>query len=402
MRIFSFGDNDEVKKVMCDIGVDPYGIRIMLPKTATFLIHLSAVSNITANILKQEMLSLGGDVAVARGALTGKIKKGDCLIIGQLNQLCSLVRKLKLQPFGLNKLANELEENLDKYTGRNLVLPLKKRVLNFNAKTYIMGVINLTPDSFSGDGLYSIKTSDYPELALLKARQMLKDGADIIDLGGESSRPGAKSISLKEELQRVLPVLRKLAKNISTPISIDTTKAEVAKASLDSGARIINDISGLRDRQMVKIAAKYKAAVVIMHMLGNPLDMQKRIVYKSLIEDITSWLKNAIDTAEYAGINPDKIIVDPGLGFGKKPGQNLEIIKRLAELKILGKPILVGPCRKSFIGKVLNVNPAERSIGTATACVMAVERGANIVRVHDVKQVNQALKMAAAIRSNNA
>ncbi|MDD5128343.1 MAG: dihydropteroate synthase [Candidatus Omnitrophica bacterium] len=402
MRISSFSDKDEVKKVMCDIGVDPYGIKIMLPKTTTFLIHLNAISNITANILKQEMLSLGGDVAVARGALTGKIKKGDCLIIGQLNQLYSLTRKLRLQPFGLDKLANELEENLNKYTDSNLILPLKRRILNFNAKTYIMGVINLTPDSFSGDGLYSTKTRDYPELALLKAKQMLKDGADIIDLGGESSRPGAKSISRKEELQRVLPVLRKLAKNISAPISIDTRKAEVAKASLDSGAQIVNDISGLRDKQMVKIAAKYKAAVVIMHMLGNPLNMQKMITYKSLIGDITSWLKNAVDTAEYAGVNPDKIIVDPGLGFGKKPGQNLEIIKKLAELKILGKPIMVGPCRKSFIGKVLNLDLCERSIGTATACVMAVERGANIVRVHDVQQVNQALKMATAIRSANA
>lgn len=400
MRIFSSCGENEIKKVMRDIGVDPYGIKIMLPKAITFLIRLSAISNISANILKQEMLSLGGDVAIARGALTGKTKKTDCLIIGQSDQLCLLIHKLKIQPFGLQKLAIDLDKNIKEFTKNNLTVPLRGCSLNFNGKTYIMGVINLTPDSFSGDGLYSVKTKDYPGLALIKAKKMLKDGADIIDLGGESSRPGAKSINAKEEMQRVLPVLKKLAKNISAPISIDTTKAEVAQAALESGAQIINDISGLRDKRMAKVAAKHKAAVVIMHMLGNPANMQKRIVYKSLIDDITSCLKNTIESAEYAGIQSNKIIVDPGIGFGKKPEQNLEIIKRLAEFKILGKPLLIGPCRKSFIGRVLKVKPQESLIGTVATCIMAAERGVNIVRVHDVKEVSQALKMAAAIKEN--
>ncbi len=400
MRIFSFSGKNEVEKIMRDIGVDPCGIKIMLPKTTTFLIHLSAISNIAANILKQEMLSLGGDVAVARGALTGKTRKTDCLIIGQSNQLFSLINKLKLQPFGLQKLADELDKNIKKYTRGNFTMPLRRGFLNFNAKTYIMGAMNLTPDSFSGDGLYSIKSNDYPGLALNRAEEMLKDGADIIDLGGESSRPGARNISIREELRRVLPILKKLAKNIPAPISIDTTKAEVAQVCLESGAQIVNDISGLGDKRMAKVVAKHKAVVVIMHMLGRPVNMQKRIAYKSLIGDISSWLKNAIESAEFSGISPDKIIVDPGIGFGKKPEQNLEIIKRLADFKILGKPILIGPCRKSFIGKVLKTGLQERSIGTLATCVMAVERGANIVRVHDVKEVSQALKMAAAIRNN--
>ena len=400
MRIFSSSGKNEIEMVMREIGVDPYGIKIMLPKTTTLLIRLNAVSNIAANILKQEMLSLGGDTAVARGALTGKTKKTDCLIIGQPGQLCSLIHKLRFQPFGLQKLADELDKNIKKYNRDSFILPLKRDSLNFNAKTYIMGAINLTPDSFSGDGLYSIKTNDYPGLALRKAQEMLKDGADIIDLGGESSRPGATNISAKEELRRVLPILKKLAKNIPAPISIDTTKTEVARAALESGAQIINDISGLRDKRMVKIAAKYKAVVVIMHMLGKPANMQKKIAYKSLIEDIILWLKNAVDSAEYSGIQPDKIIVDPGIGFGKKPEQNLEIIKRLADFKILGKPLLIGPCRKSFIGGVLKAVPRERSIGTVATCLMAAERGVNIVRVHDVKEVSQALKMATAIRNN--
>jgi len=400
MLIFSFSNEREVEKVMRDIGVDPYGIKIMLPKTTTFLIRLSSISNIAANILKQEMLSLGGDAAVSRGALTGKTKKTGCLIIAQSSQLYSLVNKLKLQPFGLQKLADELDKNIKKYTRGGFILPLRKGVLNFGAKTYIMGAMNLTPDSFSGDGLYSIKSSDYPALALEKAEKMLKNGADIIDLGGESSRPGARSISVKEELRRVLPVLRKLAKNIAAPISIDTTKAEVAKAALESGAQIVNDIAGLRDKRMARVAAKYKAAVVIMHMPGRPSNMQKMTAYKSLIDDIIVWLNNAVESAERAGIQSDKIIIDPGIGFGKTPGQNLEIIKRLADFKILGKPMLIGPCRKSFIGKVLKAVPQERCIGTVAACLMAAERGANIVRVHDVKEVSQALKMSAAIRNN--
>jgi len=400
MRIFRSDDSNEIKMVMRDIGVDPYGIRIMLPKTAKLLIRLSQVSNITANILKQEMLSLGGDVAVSKGSLTGKIKKSPCLIIGQANQFYSLINKLRLQPFGLSKLADELEENIAKYNRESFILPLRKNSLNLSGKTHIMGVINLTPDSFSGDGLYSIKTGDFQALALKKARQMLKDGADIIDLGGESSRPGSRGISAREELRRVLPIVKSLAKNINVPISIDTSKAEVAKACLENGAQIINDISGLRDKKMVQVAAKYKAAVVIMHMPGRPLNMQKKVIYKSLIEDISSWLKKAVDTAEQAGVAPDKIIIDPGIGFGKKTGQNFEIIKRLSDFKILGKPILIGPSRKSFIGDLLNKEPLQRGIGTLAVCVMAAQRGANIVRVHDVKEASQALKIVDAIRSN--
>jgi dihydropteroate synthase len=400
MRIFRSSGSPEVEKIMRGIGVDPYGIKIMLPKADTFLIRLNAVSNISVNILKQEMLSLGGDVAVARGALSGKIQKTDCLIIGQLAQLCSLIRKLKLQPFGLHKFADDLDINIKNYTRDDFILKLERCSLNLNAKTLIMGAINLTPDSFSGDGLYSIKTKDYPGLALEKAEKMIADGAGIIDIGGESSRPGAKGISIKEELRRILPIIKKLAKNISVPISIDTAKAEVAQAALEFGAQIVNDISGLRDKRMGRIALKHKAGVVIMHMLCRPENMQKKIVYKSLIEDIIAWLKNAVQSAERAGIKPDKIIVDPGIGFGKKPEQNLEIIKRIADFKILGKPILIGPCRKSFIGKVLKTKPQESCIGTVATCVMAAQAGVSMVRVHDVKEVSQAIKMAAAIRNS--
>jgi len=400
MRIFRFSCQDEVRKIMHDIGVDPYGIKIMLPKASSFLIRLNALSNITANIIKQEMLSLGGDAALAREALAGKTKETGCLIIGTLDQLNSLVRKLRLQPFGLQKLANELHKNIKNYSRNDFTLSLGKYSLKLSKKTHIMGVINLTPDSFSGDGLYSVKTNDYLKLALKKAEEMLKDGADIIDVGGQSSRPGAKSISVKEEILRILPVVKLLAKKIPAPISIDTNKAEVAKAALEAGAQMINDISALRDKRMSKVAAKFNAAVVIMHMLGQPANMQKIISYRSLIDDIAGYLKNAIESALDNGISDAKIVIDPGIGFGKTPRHNLEIINRLADFKVLGKPILLGPSRKSFMHKILGTNPKELTLGTIATCVIAAERGAHILRVHDVREVNRALKMSAAIKKN--
>jgi dihydropteroate synthase len=398
MRIFRFSCQDEVEKNMHDIGVDPDGAKIMLPKASSLLIRLRAINNIAANILKQEMLSLGGDAAIARGALTGKIRKTDILIIGQLAQLGSLTQKLKLQPFGLHKLSVELEENIKNFTRDNFILSLSKGFLNLSKKTHIMGIINLTPDSFSKDGLYNIKSKDYLRLVLKKAEEMVTDGADIIDVGGQSSRPGAKNISVKEELRRTLPAIKLLRKKIKAPISIDTTKPQVAQAALEAGAEMVNDISGLRNKQMIKVAAKYRAAVVIMHMLGNPVNMQKIINYESLIDDIALYLKNAVSLAQSGGIKPDKIIIDPGIGFGKTPEHNLEIIKRLSEFKVLGKPVLIGSSRKSFIGRVLGTGQQERFIGTLATCVMAADHGANILRVHDVKEVSQSLKMVDLLK----
>lgn len=399
MRIFPFSSRDKIEKIMRDIGVDPYGIKIMLPKAQTFLIRLAAINNVCANILKQELLSLGAEAALARHALTGKIKKTDVLMIGSLAQFKQLSKKIKLQPFGLHKLSGELEDSLRNYLKDNFILSLRGSSLNLSSKTRIMGIINLTPDSFSADGLYSLNSVGCQNLALMKAKKMVSDGADIIDLGGQSSRPGAKDIGVQEELSRVMPVVKLLAKKINKPISIDTTRPQVAQACLDSGAQIINDISGLKDKRMIKVAARYKAAVVIMHMQGVPLNMQKVIAYHSLIDEISLYLRNAIDSAQAGGIKPDKIIVDPGIGFGKKPEHNLEIIKRMAEFKALGKPILIGTSRKSFIGKVLGANLEERSNGTLATCVMAAQNGANIIRVHDVKEASQSLKIVDAVKN---
>ena len=398
MRILQADNRQALTRFMQEIKVDPYGIKIMVPKGMAFLVKMNALSNISANILKQEMLSLGADAAIAKDALTGKVKKTDCLLMGNLAQLLRLNEKLKKQPFGLNRLAQELSLAIGNYQNDKFTIKLGIYSLNFSRRPYIMGIVNLTPDSFSGDGLYKLSAVSYqPSAAMDYVEKMVGDGADIIDIGGESSRPGGKSVSIKEELERTIPLIKNIAKKIKVPISIDTQKPEVARQALDNGAVMINDISGLRNPKMRKVVARYKAAVVIMHMKGNPRTMQKNPVYRSLIDEITAYLDTSIKLALEAGIAKDKIMIDPGLGFGKTVGHNLEIIKRLKEFKILGFPILIGPSRKSFIGKILNLEPKERIFGTVPACVLALENGANMVRVHDVKEVKQAITIEEAI-----
>lgn len=386
---------------MRDIKVDPYGIKIMLPKANAYLIRINSVSNITANILKQEMLSLGGDVAIARNALTGRAKNTDCLIMGNLSQLIRLNHKLNKQPFGLNRLAQDLFQGLRNYQRDGFILEAGRYKLNLGRRSYIMGIMNLTPDSFSQDGLYRTshnaqRTTQLDNITGF-AQKLVDDGADILDLGGESTRPGAQPVSIKEELKRAIPLIKLLAGRIKIPISIDTYKPEVARQALDNGASLVNDISGLRNPEMAKIVAKYKAAVVIMHMKGTPVTMQQNPQYSSLIEEIIEYLDKAIKRGEGFGIGKEKIVIDPGLGFGKLITHNLEILRRLAEFKVLGVPILVGPSRKSFIGNILNALPQERIFGTVSACILAVRNGARLVRVHDVKEVKQALKVLDAV-----
>lgn len=408
MRILQISDPKNLRKIMQDIKVDDYGIRIMLPKAIHHLIRINSLSCIAANILKQEMLSLGADAAVARNTLTGKAKNTDCLLMGTLSQFTHLIEKLKQQPFGLNRLALDLSRGLDNYQRNNFTLDLGRYKLNIKEnRTLIMGIMNLTPDSFSGDGLYkglpptSVNRSQtkgtVPDRVVDYAQKLVDDGADVIDIGGESSRPGAKPVPLKEELERTIPVIRKIVRKIKTPISIDTYKPEVARRALDSGAVMVNDITGLRDAKMAKVVSQYKAGIIIMHMQGNPATMQSNLTYNSLLDDIIDYLEKAINRGVSYGIDRERIILDPGIGFGKKLEHNLEILKKIKEFKILGRPLLVGVSRKSFIGKILNAEPRERIFGALSSCILAMKNGVNILRVHDVKEVKQAVKVAEAI-----
>lgn len=396
MRVLNLAGIREIKQVMRDIKVDPFGIEIMAPKAMHYLVRINSISNIAANILKQETLSLGADAAIARGALTGKTKKTDCLLMGTLSQFQGLNKKLNRQPFGLNELGKKISCALDSYQREDFNIKLGSRNLRLGKRACVMGIVNLTPDSFSGDGL-----SGFPkQKAIAYSQKLVDDGADIIDVGGESTRPGSKPVSLKEELNRVIPVIEALAKTVKVPISIDTYKPEMARQALDCGASMVNDITGLSDKRMLKIVKQYSAGIIIMHMKGKPRTMQKNPKYDSLIDEIIRYFRDCLAVAEELGIDREKIIIDPGIGFGKTVEHNLEILNRLSEFKVLGRPILVGTSRKSFLGKILSVNPQERIFGTVSSCVLASKNGAKIVRVHDVKEVKQALSISDSI--NNA
>jgi len=271
---------------------------------------------------------------------------------------------------------------------------LKNKTLDFSQRAYIMGVLNLTPDSFS-DGRMFLE----PEAAVQHAFRMEAEGADIIDLGGESTRPGAQAVPLKEEFRRVLPVLKRLSGRLKVPISIDTYKSEVAERCIQSGAEMVNDISGLYfDPRMKKIVARHQVPVIVTHIKGTPRDMQKDPQYRDLIGEILSFFRESISKADAAGVPADKIIIDPGIGFGKSFAHNLDILKGLESFKVLGKPIMVGVSRKSFLGKILDLPVDERLEGSIAAALYAVLRGANIVRVHDVAATVRALRTVEAIQ----
>ena len=276
-----------------------------------------------------------------------------------------------------------------------MILSWRNFSLDFSKKTYIMGILNITPDSFSDGGLFFDKS-----VAIQRALQMVEDGADIIDIGGESTRPGSEIVPVEEELRRTAPVIAAIAKEITIPISIDTYKAEVAQRALDAGASIVNDISGLRfDPEMTKVVSEYKVPVVVMHIRGKPKDMQINPVYEALIPEIMDYLRGSIRFALDAGIQDDMIVIDPGIGFGKTFEQNLTIIHNLQEFTSLEKPVLIGASRKAFIGKILgDESPGQRVEGTAAAVAISILKCANIVRVHDVKEMVKVAKVADAIK----
>ena len=265
--------------------------------------------------------------------------------------------------------------------------------LTCGKRTRIMGILNVTPDSFSDGGRYL-----NIDQAIDYAHQMIEDGADIIDIGGESSRPGALPVPTDEELARVLPVIEALTNETETLISIDTYKPAVACNALQAGAHIINDITALGDTEMADIVAETDAGLILMHMKGVPRTMQRSPVYQDLIPEVLTFLRQRVDKALAGGIDPDQIMIDPGIGFGKTADHNLEILRCLDQFQCLDKPILIGTSRKAFIGKILNLpNPEDRLEGTAATVTWAIAHGADVVRVHDVKAMCQVAQMTDAI-----
>lgn len=276
----------------------------------------------------------------------------------------------------------------------------KEYILQVNGKsfvlghrTWIMGILNITPDSFSDGGLYYKK-----EKAIEHGLRLISEGADIIDVGGESTRPGADPISAEEESRRILPVISGLRKRTKSLISVDTSKSEVAMAAIAEGANIINDISALRnDPKMISVAAQTGAPVILMHMKGTPKTMQSNPHYENVLLEIKSFLEKKIEFAVANGIDREKIIIDPGIGFGKRFEDNLTLIRNLSDFAKLDQPILVGVSRKSFIGKILDLPPGEREEGTLASAIISVIQGAHILRVHEVAPVKRAILVAETI-----
>ena len=384
----------EAADILKRMDVDPYGIEAMLPKMVNMNIHIQGLPCKVANIIKQEMLAIGGDAAVARGAVACSIEKTDLILIGTLKQIRRFIEKISFQPFGLKLLAESLDTLLDNLLAEHWTLKTSRRKMILGDRTQIMGILNVTPDSFSDGGRF-----DSPEKAVECAFQLVEDGADILDIGGESTRPGAQPVSLEEELRRTIPVIQGLSGKINVPISIDTTKAVVAREAVAAGAEIINDISAMRfDEPMPAVIASSGAAVVFMHMRGVPQTMQKGDLHYALLQgEMIDFFRERLNTALLAGILPEQVIIDPGIGFGKTRSDNLKLLKYLPEFNVVGRPILTGPSRKSFLGQEGRGGAVDRLEETAAAVTAAIMNGSQVVRVHDVKAMKRVVAVADAI-----
>jgi dihydropteroate synthase len=374
--------------------VDPGGIQEILPRMFHLNIVLDGLECRVANIIKQEMLSLGGDAAVTRGTVACSVARSDVILMGTLKQVQQFAEKISAQPFGLNGISERILEILKNVFVDSFLLRTSRREMHLGERTLIMGILNVTPDSFSDGGRF-----DSPEKAVEEGVRMAEEGADILDIGGESTRPGSDPVSLEEEMRRVIPVIRGLASRTDIPLSVDTMKAAVARKALGEGAEIVNDVSAMEfDGAMAKVVADAGAAVVLMHMRGIPKSMQAGdLTYHSLRGEIIAYLRKRIERAGENGIDPMQIMVDPGLGFGKTATDNMRLIRYLREFWSLGRPILVGASRKAFIGRVTGGTLKERVEGTAAAVTAAILNGGQIIRVHDVAMMKKVATMADAL-----
>ena len=273
------------------------------------------------------------------------------------------------------------------------VVPYPGGSFAFGTRTFVMGVLNVTPDSFSDGGRWVT-----PDRAVRRARVMVREGADMIDVGGESTRPRSQPVPVREEIRRVVPVVERLAA-AGIVVSIDTSKAAVAREAFRAGAKVLNDVTALRgDRAMARTAALAGVAVILMHMKGRPRTMQRNPRYRDVVKEIMSFFRESLRNAWRAGIERDKIILDPGIGFGKLPEHNLEILRRLDEFRSLGRPLAIGTSRKSFIGRALNRRVDDRVSGTAATVAAAILRGADLVRVHDVREMTDVARMTDLLK----
>jgi dihydropteroate synthase len=362
-------------------------------------VRLEGVSLRASPILKQEMLSVGGDAAHARGIADHSVEESPVVLLGTWGQYRRLLGKLRRQPFRLADVAEEVDLALRHYVAhgpRSVTGAYRSLVVGDRPR--VMGVVNVTPDSFFEGGRFP-----EPEAAVRQALRLELEGASIIDIGGESSRPGATPVSPETEWGRIGPVLDGLRGRMSVPVSVDTRHADVAAKAVAAGADFVNDIEGLRSEAMREVVARTGAGVVVMHMRGTPATMRQNTDYADLRGEVYRALADATDAAVRAGIPPERMLVDPGLGFGKSADQDLELLVHAGEFRSLGYPVVIGASRKSFLGGVLDGRPvADRLEAGLAAAVMAAERGVALVRTHDVAPTVRALALVGAAEGQAA
>lgn len=394
LRPLVVGSTEELREELERIEVDARCVDIFTDKQDSFLVKISALSTPAANIFKQTALSLGADVAVHRQVITGKIECSDVIFMGTRRQLRRTALALSGQPFGLGSLEGDVSRLLTNLNGKCLDLDLPGGKLTFTHPV-IMGALNVTPDSFSDGGRFLD-----PRAARDRIDEMLAEGADIIDVGAESTRPGSDSVPVTQQLDRLEKVIVHL-QDKKCMWSIDTTQSDVARHALQAGASILNDTSGGLDPSLWLLAKEHRAAYVLMHIKGTPRTMQRSPSYRDFPAELFGFFTSRLEEISSAGLPRTSLIIDPGIGFGKRLPDNTAAIRRLGELRAFGLPILVGASRKSFLGKILGTEACDRLEGSLAAAVLSAWNGASILRVHDVAQTRQALDTAAAIRSVN-
>jgi dihydropteroate synthase len=381
----------DLRRHLTDIDVPEAEIDGMADKFFYCTIKLEGIDTRAAKLMKTHLETLGGGLAMRKEADELTVRETDVIVTGSRHTLRLLAARLKGEPFGLDGIGEEIAACT---AGGNRVMSWGNRMLDFSHTTYVMGILNCTPDSF-----FPASRSTTIKDALKTAHEMIEAGVNIIDVGGESSRPGSEGVTEEEEIRRVIPVIHALRDSSDVMISVDTRKKGVAERALDAGADIVNDISGLRhNEELARLVARRGVPVVLMHMRGTPRTMQKQVHYKNTISEILRELQASIVAAMGAGVAPEMIIVDPGIGFGKRMQDNLRLIKELASLKALNFPILIGLSRKSFIGEILDRPVERRLIGTITANTLAIINGANIIRVHDVAEAVEMVKIIDSVR----
>jgi dihydropteroate synthase len=371
-------DLSDAEAAVETVGVSNDVKETMAEKAVFRVLEIEEVSSPAANVIKQIAISRGSDAVVHRKVIKNDIKKSTVLLPGTIRELKLISEELRKQPFGLSEVANRILQ----------ILKNENSLPDFS----IMGVLNVTPDSFSDGGDYFNE-----EDARKRFAEIEEEGADIIDVGAESSRPGSKRLEIEGELSRLKGVFP-LFEKTSIPVSIDTYKSKIAEAALSKGAKIVNDISALRmDKKMVKVIHDYNAKVVLMHMQGTPETMQDKPNYDDIMKEIGEFFEERVDFCLSNGIDEDKIILDPGIGFGKRQEDNLTILSKLEEFTSYGFPILIGTSRKSFIGKITGEDAKNRVDASIATAVYSYLKGASIFRVHDIKQSKNALSVISAI-----